>query len=246
MAGDTELTRMPNGPRKSAIPSVIPRTAAAGSARQPRPSARALTLRGPVCQAAAGHRGGHNRSNIDDAAAFLGHAGTERPVVGVLGIDGVRDARVDGERAVGVDLEDALECLRTSATGLREFMEPTGLPRWDDQRRTTGTRTHGSRLNESVAPLAARRDTRAVDGARQGALGHEAEDGRLANLVQSLDVGDVDRHVEAPVLGSNGLGEPGALVLRDHVEDHDVGPLAQQQTGARPANRTETTSDNEG
>lgn len=92
--GDREQTRIPEGPRKSAAPVVIPRTQA-----DVRVANRTLTLRRPIGQAPGRDRVGDGRCNVDDAAALFVYAGSEWSFVGVLRVDSIRDAGVDDECA---------------------------------------------------------------------------------------------------------------------------------------------------
>jgi hypothetical protein len=111
-AGETEQTRIPDGPRKSAIPWEIPITAARiVSLFSGENSRRRHTLAGAVGETPGRDRVGHSRGNVDDAAALVVRPRSERTLVGVLRVDGIGDARIDDEGPVDVDVECLLEVL---------------------------------------------------------------------------------------------------------------------------------------
>lgn len=72
---------------------------------------RPHTLARTVGETPCGDGVGHSRRNVDDAAALVVRPRGEWPLVGVLRVDGIGDARVDNERAVDVDVECLLEVL---------------------------------------------------------------------------------------------------------------------------------------
>jgi len=104
-AGETEHTRIPNGPRKSAIPDEIPRTAAIVSCD----TGGALTLGRAVSEAAGGNGTRDSRRNVDDAATLLCKAGSKGSCVGVLAVDCVGDTGVNDECAADVDRQHGVE-----------------------------------------------------------------------------------------------------------------------------------------
>lgn len=70
-----------------------------------------LTLGRTVREATGGDWVSDGRGNVDDAAPLLGGTGTERSLVGVLAVDGIRDDGVDGKGSVRVHVQHLGEVL---------------------------------------------------------------------------------------------------------------------------------------
>lgn len=132
-AGASELTRIPQGARKSAAASVIPRTQAVES-RIERQSGRnisqllppfhlpphpfiqrkdiKLTLRRPISQTPSRRRMPNNARQINDTSSFFDYPFVKDVQRWVLRVDSVGGEGVDEEGAVGVHFEDCFEVLQ--------------------------------------------------------------------------------------------------------------------------------------
>jgi hypothetical protein len=131
-AGASELTRIPQGARKSAAASVIPRTQAIERIERqsgriisqllppfhlpPHPFIKRkdpkLTLRRPISQTPSRRRMPNNARQVNKTPSFFYHPFVESVQGGVLRVDSVGDEGVDEEGAVGVYFEDCFKVLQ--------------------------------------------------------------------------------------------------------------------------------------
>jgi hypothetical protein len=131
-AGASELTRIPQGARKSAAASVIPRTQAIERIERqsgriisqllppfhlpPHPFIKRkdpkLTLRRPISQTPSRRRMPNNARQVNNTSSFFHHSFVESIQGGVLRVDSVGDEGVDEEGSVGVHFEDGFEVLQ--------------------------------------------------------------------------------------------------------------------------------------
>lgn len=133
-----------------------------------------LTLGRAVREATSGNWPSDGRGNVDDATPLFLGAGTKRPIVRVLAVNGIRDDGVDGEGAVGVHVEHLGKVLKQLSNGVHAKYGTTGTP-------------HLCRVNQLVGPCPGRGNGGAVNTTGQAALGDDLE-GRAGGGAERIDV----------------------------------------------------------